>query len=112
MGSIAARISEQDEQSKIVQHITNYIANITTQNYSLKFRVLAAFFACFPENSPSRLIIWKILVKLADESNRPSVLLIYLINIDKFLEQWNLTPKEGVQTYISAINLLGKNPEK
>ena len=112
MGSITARISEQDEQSKIVQHISNYIANIPTQNYSLKFRVLAAFFACFPENSPARLIIWRTLVKLADESNRPNVLLIYLINIDKFVAQWNVTPQEGVEIYTLAINLLEKNPEK
>jgi len=51
-------------------------------------------------------------VKLADETNRATVLLPHIVNLDQYVVNWKLNTKEQVELYKSAIQLMEKNQEK
>jgi hypothetical protein len=58
------------------------------------------------------MLIWKSLSKLADDTNKPSVLLVHLVNLHQYLAQWKVSLHEEVELYRNALNLLDKTQEK
>jgi len=112
LGSICSKIEDAQEQTKIIQQVNDHVMKLQTPNYALKFRVLAALFSSFPENSHTRLTIFRYLLKLAEESKRPSVLLVHLVNLDQYLSQWNVNAKESFEIYKDVLKMLEKAQEK
>jgi len=112
IGLICTKITPAEHQVKTVQELIGQVIDRQSVHFSLKFRILAALFNSFPEDSQARLIIWKSLVKLADETNRATVLLPHIVNLDQYVVNWKLNTKEQVELYKSAIQLMEKNQEK
>jgi hypothetical protein len=112
IGMICTKISEEKEQHSAAQTIVNHIINSQTIHVSLKFKILATLFNTFPEESKLRVLIWKSLTKLAEDTNRPTVLLVHIINLHQYLAQWKLSLQEEVEVYRGALNLLDKTQEK
>jgi len=112
IGLICSKIVDNTEQQHTVQTIINQVIKSQNANVSLKFKILAALFNSFPEESRTRLQIWKTLTKLAEDANRPIVLLVHLVNLHQYLAQWKVSVQEEVELYRSALNLLDKTQEK
>jgi hypothetical protein len=52
------------------------------------------------------------ILKLAEELNRPHILLVHLTNIDQYIASWKITKDQEIELYKSALNLINKSDDK
>jgi hypothetical protein len=108
---MASKIEKRDLQAKAIKDLIGFIMSRDQSQNNLKFRLLAAIFNTVSE-SAHRCETFKYILKLADQCNRPNILLVHLMNIDEYVTSWNLNKDEEIEIFRTALHLINKADNK
>ena len=104
---IASKIEKKDQQNKTVTELIDYIMKRDQSHNNLKFRLLGSIYNTLSD-SQQRSESFKNILKLADECNRPNILLVHLMNIDEYVSSWNLNKDQELEIFRIALHLINK----
>lgn len=108
---IASKIEKKDQQNKSVNDLISYVMKRDQSQTNLKFKLLSSIFNTLPDNQ-QRCEAFKNILKLADDNNKPNILLVHLMNIDEYVSAWGLSKDQEIEVFRSALHLINKANNK
>jgi hypothetical protein len=106
------KIQDKTQQLNSIRELVQYVAKKSDATVGLKFKLLAILFNSFGNEDNLRFEVFASLLTLADETNRPNVLLTHLSNIDEYITQWNLSKENQLKLLTLAVKLISKCDDK
>ena len=112
MGLLCNRIQDKTQQLNSIRELVQYVAQRPDVSVGLKFKLLGQLFNSFGNTDNLRFEVFSALLTLAEQNNRPNVLLTHLSNIDEFISQWNLSKENQLKLLKLAVKLINKCDDK
>ncbi|KAL5530095.1 hypothetical protein ACEPAF_6352 [Sanghuangporus sanghuang] len=84
----------QELQKNVSKVVTVISQQVTTEQSSLKYRILANLFNIIPRTSPARLSVCKTLLKVAQENDELESLRLTATDVDRWLIEWGVSAEE------------------
>jgi hypothetical protein len=112
LGLLVNSIQDKTQQLNSIRELVQYVAQRPDVSVGLKFKLLVVLFNSFGNTDNLRFEVFSSLLSLADQNNRPNVLLTHLGNIDEYITQWNLSKENQVKLLKLAVKLINKCDDK
>ncbi len=109
---LASKIEDSAQKLRSVNELVSTIISTTTESSSSKFKLLVILFNSFNDDGLIRYEIFYSILKLADELNKPSILLTHLNTIDEYISAWQLSKDQQIKLLSLALRLINKTDDK
>jgi len=109
---LSSKITDQAQQLKSIRELINVIVNTKPETSGLRFKLLVTLFNNFSNDKEIGYEIFYSILSLADELNKPSILLAHLNNIDEYISKWNLSKEKQTKLLKLASRLINKCDDK
>jgi hypothetical protein len=109
---LASKITDNAQQLKSVKELINSIVSKKLETSGIKFKLLVSLFNGFGNEKEIRYEIFSAILSLADELNKPNILLTHLNNIDEYVSDWNLPKDKQTKLLKLAAKLINKCDDK
>jgi len=112
LGLLVNSIQDKTQQLNSIRELVQYVAQRPDVSVGLKFKLLVVLFNSFGNTDNLRFEVFSSLLSLADQTNRPNVLLTHLGTIDEYISQWNLSKENQLKLLQLAVKLISKCDDK
>jgi len=112
LGLLVNSIQDKTQQLNSIRELVQYVAQRPDVSVGLKFKLLVVLFNSFGNTDNLRFEVFSSLLSLADQTNRPNVLLTHLGTIDEYISQWNLSKENQLKLLKLAVKLISKCDDK
>ena len=107
-----SKISDRDQQLSSVKELVNAVVKNKDISPASQFRLLTTLFNGLGNENLLRYEIFSSILALADELNKPTILLAHLKIIDEYVSLWNLNKEQEVKLLKLAARLISKCDNK
>lgn len=109
---LGSKIENKEQQLRAVKEIGDAVINTKVVGAGIKFKLLTTLFNGFGDENGLRYEIFCLILNLAIEINKPSVVLTHLQNIDQYVSAWNVPKDKELHLLRLAVSLINKCDNK
>ncbi|EPQ59896.1 hypothetical protein GLOTRDRAFT_23467, partial [Gloeophyllum trabeum ATCC 11539] len=100
--------TESTQTKEAVSHLLQVIS-LSSAESSIKYRILSNLFNALPRRSPLRLPVYRTLLDIASTNDELEVLQISRADVEKWMQEWDVTPEEKSQFLKSISDAFSKS---
>jgi hypothetical protein len=109
---LVSKIENKEHQHRAVKEIGEAVIKRKDVSAGPKFKLLTTLFNGFGDDNGLRYEIFYLILNLALEISKPSVVLTHLQNIDQYVSAWNLSKEQELHLLRLAVKLINKCDNK
>ncbi|KAA1473359.1 hypothetical protein DENSPDRAFT_802463 [Dentipellis sp. KUC8613] len=102
--------ADSEERKTHVAHLLQVIASSPAE-HNIKYRILSNLFNALPRTSPLRLSVYNTLLELASANDELDVLQLSQSDVEKWLQEWNISPSEKTAFLKALVDAFAKAGE-